>query len=131
MIIGFNGAASANDKQYGNARAKLWWGVRMLFQQWQIDMSNADNQMDLEAQLLQPRYYIKKGKIFIEAKEEIKARIGRSPDNADAFMYSLLPSLTSKQLTLSPPPRNQQVVTRHALNGSTMTGSTRLVRQRS
>lgn len=112
-IIGFNASQSANDKQYGNARAKLWWGTRMLFQAGKIDTSQADNQMELEAQLLQPRYHIDKGKIYIEAKEDIKKRIGRSPDNADAFLYALHATMASTTLEIAPQPRNTILATRH------------------
>ena len=73
---------------YGNVRAQLWWEFRLALQQGHIDTSSADNRMELEAQLLMPRYLINKGKIMVEPKEDIKKRLGRSPDNADALMYA-------------------------------------------
>jgi hypothetical protein len=60
----------------------------MAFQKGHVDTSEADNRLELEAQLLMPRYFINKGKIWVEAKDEIRKRLGRSPDNADALIYS-------------------------------------------
>jgi hypothetical protein len=104
-VEGFNGAQSPEDKeQYGNARAELWWGARLLFQNGKIDTSNADNLEQLEAQLVEPRYKIVKGKIYVESKDEINKRLGRSPDNADAFMYALYSTLSSGIIKIAPPP---------------------------
>lgn len=127
-FIGFNSANAAHDKMYGNARAELWWNARLLFQNGHVDTSMADSQMELEAQLLQPRYHITKGKIFVEAKEDIRARIGRSPDSADAFLYSLLPAIRSSTITMVPTTSQPQIMQRHSL--PRMNQSTRLVRQR-
>jgi hypothetical protein len=127
-ITGFNASQAPHSKEYGNQRAELWWTARTLFQDGMIDTSQADNQMDLEAQLLQPRYFIKKGKIWIEAKEDIKSRIGRSPDNADAFLYALWPSMRSTQIAITPPPRNVQLYQRHS--HPAISQATRLVKQR-
>jgi hypothetical protein len=126
-IIGFNASNAPRSKEYGNQRAELWWGARILFQDGRIDTSAADDQLTLEAQLLQPRYFIKKGKIWIEAKEDIKSRIGRSPDNADAFLYALWPALKSTQLSIVAPPRNAQLIQRHMQSTAVMQ---RLVKQR-
>jgi hypothetical protein len=93
VVVALNSSASPTTPQaklmYGNLRAQLWWEFRLALQQGLIDTSAADNRMDLEAQLLMPRYHINKGKIWVEAKEDIKQRLGRSPDNADALMYAL------------------------------------------
>ena len=105
QIIGFNSAASPTDKeQYGNARAELWWTARQLFQQGKIDTAQADNRDDLDAQLITPRYHITKGKIYVESKDDINARLGRSPDNADAFMYAIHAATANITLTISRPP---------------------------
>jgi hypothetical protein len=37
-------------------------------------------------QLTIPRYKIKNGRIFIESKDDIKKRLGNSPDRGDAYM---------------------------------------------
>lgn len=93
VVVALNSASSPTTAQaktmYGNLRAQLWWEFgRMAFQKGHVDTSEADNRLELEAQLLMPRYFINKGKIWVEAKDEIRKRLGRSPDNADALIYS-------------------------------------------
>lgn len=92
-VFGVNNAQKAYDStQFVNLRAELWWTFgRILLASNMIDTSIADNLIELEAQLLMPRYKIVKGRIQVEAKDEIKARLGRSPDNADALIYGLAP----------------------------------------
>jgi hypothetical protein len=108
VVHGINGAARANDPvSYGNLRGELWWTVgRLLFQRGVIDTSNADNLEELEAQLLVPRYKIVKGKIYAESKDDIKSRLGRSPDYADAFVYALARTVSRAAgvATISGPP---------------------------
>jgi hypothetical protein len=99
VVVALNSGASpttpAAAKLYGNLRAQIWWEFRLGLQQNLFDFSKADNLMDLQAQLLMPRYRINKGKIWVEAKEDIRKRLGRSPDNADALMYSTYQSRTA------------------------------------
>ncbi len=106
-VTGVNGAARAADPvTYGNLRAELWWTVgRYLFERGMVDMSAADNREELEAQLLMPRYKISKGRIYAEAKEDIKARLGRSPDNADAFVYATATLTTVSVGSVQRPPQ--------------------------
>jgi hypothetical protein len=107
-VKGINSAASANDpRTYGNQRAEMWWLVgRYLFARDMVDTSRADNLEDLEAQLLMPRYRISKGRIFVEAKEDIKARLGRSPDNADALVYAMSSAVVGNSIaTIASPPQ--------------------------
>ena len=131
-VIGFNGAqAASKPKLYGNARAELWWEARLMFQNGLIDTSRADGQMDLEAQLIAPRYHINKGRIWVEDKDEIRKRIGRSPDNADAFLYALSQNLSSGIITLNTQP-NMALMARHSVPqlASAHTTSLRLVKPR-
>ena len=43
----------------------------------------------MRGQLCTPHYKFRKGKIIIEKKEDIKKRLGRSPDHADAYVIAL------------------------------------------
>jgi hypothetical protein len=108
QILPFNSASSPdphNKSLYGNARAEVWWEARLLFQKGKIDTSMADNRDDLDAQLITPRYHITKGKIYVESKDDIRQRLGRSPDNADAFMYAVHATLANITLTVARPPQ--------------------------
>jgi hypothetical protein len=44
---------------------------------------------DLRSQLCAVRYDFRNGKILIEPKDEIKQRIGRSPDDADCYVMGV------------------------------------------
>ena len=81
--------ASQPDK-FMNLRAELWWEVgRGLSERQGWDLSGMDNADVTVAQLLEPRWDVDpQGRIRVEKKEEIIARLGRSPDNADALLLA-------------------------------------------
>lgn len=72
-----------------NMRAETWWNMRELLdpsQEIQIALP-MDN--ELRADLAAPRWELKPGgRIKIEMKEEIRARLGRSPDKGDAVVLA-------------------------------------------
>jgi hypothetical protein len=94
----FNGAnkstAIGNDgMRFVNARAEAWWRFR--------DELNPDREggsvialpddAELLADLATPTFDVKTSGIQIEAKDEIKKRLGRSPDKGDAVVMCLAP----------------------------------------
>lgn len=90
-IIGVNVAESASDpKKFVNLRAELWWELgRELSASGGWDLSGMDNADATVAQLLEPLWDVdSKGRIRIEAKDDIIKRLGRSPDQADALLLS-------------------------------------------
>ena len=61
----------------------------MASQQRTWDLSVMEDADTTVAQLLTPRYTEDlKGRILIEKKDDIRARIGRSPDQADALLLA-------------------------------------------
>lgn len=90
-IQGINVAESASEpKKYANLRAEIWWEVgRISCEKREWDLSKMDNADNTAAQLLAPQWEIDpKGRIKVEAKDEIRKRLKRSPDNADALLLS-------------------------------------------
>lgn len=89
-----NGAARVPTVQggstagYGNARA--WW-----YDQLKHQMANGSARLEaddrLENELRQVRFRYSSGKMYIESKEEIRRRGGKSPDFADAVVYVCAP----------------------------------------
>lgn len=73
-------------EQFDNLRSQMWWQARM-------DLQDEDSPLvlpeddELIAELTEPRYTVHNGKIKVEAKSEIKKRLGRSTNKADAFVY--------------------------------------------
>lgn len=86
-VLKVNVAESPSDREhYLNLRAEVWWDVgreNSRLHRW--DLRNVDD--DTIAQLIAPKYKIaRNGLIQVEKKEDLRARIGRSPDDADALL---------------------------------------------
>lgn len=94
----FNGsnkstAIGAEGMRFVNARAEAWWKFR--------DELNPDREggsvialpddAELLADLATPKFDVKTSGIQIEGKDEIKKRLGRSPDKGDAVVMCLAP----------------------------------------
>jgi hypothetical protein len=73
-----------------NLRAEAWWGLREA-----LDPQSGDDLMlppdrELLADLTAPKFKVTTSGILVEAKEEIKERLGRSPDCGDAVALALM-----------------------------------------
>lgn len=71
-------------EQFGNLRAQMHWKARQDLQHGKIGLPD-DEELILD--LTTPLWFIRNGKIWVESKEEIKKRLGRSPNKGDAFIY--------------------------------------------
>jgi len=90
---GIHFAGKPIDGQFANKRAEMWFAMA----QW-IKQGGALPKIDeLVAELCTPTYSFKGDKLIIEPKDDIKERLGRSPDLADAlaltFAYPVAPAL--------------------------------------
>lgn len=89
-VVGINFAeASVDPDRFINLRAEVYWTIGREYsrlKRW--DLSYVDD--DVFAELTAPSYKImdSKGKIKIQAKEEIRGLLGRSPDRADALLLA-------------------------------------------
>jgi hypothetical protein len=91
-VAPFYAAATADDpKQFTNRRSEAHWYMREMLRHRGIDFSSMDNADETTTQLLSIRYAITKGKIQVELKDEIRKRLGRSPDDSDALLLAALP----------------------------------------
>jgi hypothetical protein len=82
--------AASEPDTFMNLRAEIWWQIgRDLSATRGWDLSGMENGDQKVAQLLEPRWTVDpKGRIRVEPKDEIKKRLGRSPDNADALLLA-------------------------------------------
>ena len=74
-----------------NNRAWMWWNMREV-----LDPENGDNiclpdDPELKADLTAPRFDIRPTGIIIEKKDDIKGRLGRSPDKGDGTCLACVP----------------------------------------
>lgn len=72
---------AALDARYHNKRAEIWF----LLAEWIKQGGCLPNVPELIAELTEPTYSFKDDKLIIEPKDLVKARLGRSPDHADAL----------------------------------------------
>ena len=86
--IAVNGAEKAEDSvKYANRRAEIWDVAARMFSEGDVMLHDPDP--ELVRQLTQPRYRFRTGRLLVEPKEDIKSRLGRSPDHADAYVQGL------------------------------------------
>ncbi len=99
-VIAANSSYKASDpEKYYNARAEIYDNAGKMFADKDVELHHIDPQ--LKTQLCTPKYKFKNGKILIEAKDEIKKRLGRSPDRADCYVNGLFYGKTISETTES------------------------------
>jgi hypothetical protein len=85
--------APSGDPRYVNMRAQMW----MQMAAW-MKTGCLPKIPEMVAELTSPTYFFAKGKFQIEAKDQIKKRLGRSPDLADALALTFaLPDTPKRQ----------------------------------
>jgi hypothetical protein len=88
-IVAVNAANRPSRNEMANCRAEYWWMARTLSENGEWDLSEMENADDTVAQLCNPRWLVNpSGKILIEKKDDIRERLGRSPDNAEALILA-------------------------------------------
>ena len=88
-VVSINVAERAQDPtRFINLRAELWWEVgRELSKDEAWDLAAVDD--GVISQLVAPKYSVARGgRIQVEAKDDVRRRIGRSPDDADALLLA-------------------------------------------
>lgn len=91
-----NGAASSEDKDFSgrlgfaNVRAACWWKFREALAPERAAKVALPRDQRLFADLAAPRYRVTARGIQVELKEEIKKRLGRSPDRGDAVVLAAM-----------------------------------------
>lgn len=94
--------SDAKEKFY-NYRAQIYWNLRNLFKTGPDGKSQISipDEPDLIRELQQIKYkFSSERKIRIEDKEDMKKRIGRSPDKADALALAFAPDTSELQFAI-------------------------------
>jgi hypothetical protein len=92
--VPLNGAAgsTARDRSgqlgFANARAEWWWRLREALDPVAGEGLALPPDRELLADLTAPRWRLTGAGILVERKDEIIARIGRSPDKGDSLVYA-------------------------------------------
>lgn len=90
---------------FRNLRAMIWWRFRESLDPDTGDRIALPHDPRLKSDLCAPLWKITPGGILIESKEEMKKRIGRSPDDGDAVVYCSM--MTRKVNALKMRPQTQ------------------------
>lgn len=90
-------APSANPR-YANMRAQMW----MEMAEW-VKSGCLPNIPEMVAELTTPTYFFSNGKFQIEAKDQVKKKLGRSPDLGDGLALTFALPDTPKRLQGSLP----------------------------
>ncbi len=87
--VGFNGGAKPDDPtRYANRRAECYWRLRRALERGEVALPDEPK---LVEELLAVRFEVtSEGKLKIEPKKNIRVRLGRSPDYADALVNSFV-----------------------------------------
>jgi hypothetical protein len=84
----FGSKAADDEVHFMNKRAEMWWAARERSRLERWDLAELGD--DDVAELCAPRYHTNnpRARIQIEKKAELKQRLGRSPDSADALILA-------------------------------------------
>lgn len=74
-------AGKSIDPRYANKRAEMWFSMAA----WIKSRGSLPQLEDLKRELTAPTYTFQNGKFLLESKEQIKKRLGFSPDLADGL----------------------------------------------
>ncbi len=101
-----NFSEKAQDPQFFNARTEMWWRMA----EWIKRGGAIPDDPDLARELTVPTYTLQGGKIRLEEKEQIKKRLGYSPDRADALAltFAMPESVTALDPISGLPKLNQE-----------------------
>lgn len=75
--------------KFSNVRSLLWWQFRELLAEGQAALPPDER---LKRELCMPRYELRGGKLFVEGRDEIIKRLGKSPDIATAYILAAIPT---------------------------------------
>lgn len=71
-------------EQFVSLRSQMWWQMR---EDLRTGVVSLPDDPELFADLVTPKWKTSGGKIYVEAKEEVKKRLSRSPDKGDSAVY--------------------------------------------
>jgi phage terminase large subunit len=87
-VVALGGADSPTshkgEEDFNNLRSQMYWQMREDLRLGNIILPRDEG---LIADLTAPTFAIKNGKIVVESKDEIKKRLGRSPNRGDSAIY--------------------------------------------
>lgn len=98
-VVPLEASASASNAEYVRLRDELWFGVR----DWLAAGGALPPDSKLEGELVAPTYTLDpKNRLKVESKDDIKKRLKRSPDRADALALAVYETAGSQLYVPAP-----------------------------
>lgn len=97
-VIEVNGAGVPDDPRYYNKRAEMYFNAC----KWVKERGTIPDIPELVSELCAPTYWLHNNKMQIEEKEQIKKRLGFSPDVSDSFVYTFAMQVLPRQSATNP-----------------------------
>lgn len=92
------GKRAGRPDRFVNARAQGYWHLRRMLEEGRLALPPSP---ELDEELLATRVrYTTDGKVQIAGKDDLRSRLGRSPDTADALVISLAGELEDDRLAM-------------------------------
>jgi len=73
-------------EEFDNLRSQMWWQLRLDLEDAASCVCLPDDE-ELFADLMTPKWGPRKGKIVVQPKEEMRKKLGRSPNKGDSVVY--------------------------------------------
>lgn len=108
------GEKAVDGERFKNLKTELFWNLRERFYNGDIDLSRIDQTSydRLCGELTELKYKpMSDGTVMLESKEDLKKRLGRSPDYADALALAFAGQTTAVGVTV----RTKEVIRRGVL----------------
>lgn len=91
-VVAMRGGMTPNEpERFANNRAEWHWSIRQRFEDGDIDIDSRDFELIEQLRQFQTGGFSARGAMRMEAKEQYKKRVGRSPDDVDALVYAFAP----------------------------------------
>jgi hypothetical protein len=83
-----DGTDKSDTYGFANLRSEMYWRLREALDPENMEALALPDDRDIRVELCAPTYKIRGGRYVVESKEDIKKRLGRSPDKADVVVYT-------------------------------------------
>jgi len=102
-FLGVSAASAAFEPEdYPNRRSELWFGTADRARRFALDLSRLsdESQRQLRAQAFAPKWRVdSQGRRVVESKDDMKKRLGRSPDGMDSVNLAYAPAPVRRMRT--------------------------------
>ena len=101
-VLSINSASKptseSTNERYFNLRSQMWMEAGQQFADGKVSLVDQKDDNTLLSQLCSTKFKFANGKMQAESKDDIKKRLGNSPDRADAFIMGLYALSQSNRL---------------------------------